>query len=186
MARTLHRRWLHPQAVPRGFLRLYILAQLTRGPETGYSIMQRIDDRTDGAWKPGPGTMYPLLKGLVSDGLAKTTDERGRKSYEISSKGREELARMRAGLSNIGRRERVIGRLFSDILSPSVMVPAMVTRYKDGFELFRKMAAKLPKQESEVYLKDVRLFMEAQTKWIDSELGDGVSQAPKRATRVRR
>ncbi|HKT22866.1 MAG TPA: PadR family transcriptional regulator, partial [Nitrososphaerales archaeon] len=66
MARAPTKRWLHPQAVPRGFLRLYTLAQLSRGPETGYSIMQKIDERTDGAWKPGPGTMYPLLKSMVS------------------------------------------------------------------------------------------------------------------------
>ena len=41
------KRWLHPQAVPRGFLRLYILTMLSKGPEAGYSIMQRIDERTD-------------------------------------------------------------------------------------------------------------------------------------------
>ncbi|MDG6938393.1 MAG: PadR family transcriptional regulator, partial [Nitrososphaerota archaeon] len=71
MARPLSKRWLNPQAVPRGFLRLYIMTLLSRGPETGYSIIQKIDERTEGAWRPGPGTMYPTLKGLVSDGLVR-------------------------------------------------------------------------------------------------------------------
>ena len=174
MVRSLPKRWLHPQAVPRGFLRLYILAQLSRGTETGYSIMQKIDEKTDGAWKPGPGTIYPLMKGLVSDGLARQADHAGKgpKSYAISPKGRREFERLRARLSNMGRRERVLGRLFADILPPSVMVPAMVSRYKDGIDLFRQMISQLPKSERGAYLREVKVFMESQIEWVNSELGE--------------
>lgn len=186
MARVLPKRWLHPQAVPRGFLRLYILAQLARGPETGYSIMQKIDEKTDGAWKPGPGTIYPMLKGLVSDGLSKTAEQGAPgKSYAISPKGRKELEEMRARLSNMGRRERVLSRLFSDILSPTVMVPAMVGRYRDGNELFRKMISQLPRPEREYHLREVKLFLESQVQWIDSQLEE-TPLAPRPSARKRR
>ncbi|HLQ21553.1 MAG TPA: PadR family transcriptional regulator, partial [Nitrososphaerales archaeon] len=57
------RRWMDPQAVPRGFLRFYVLSLLSRRPEAGYSIMRTIEETTDGAWRPGPGTVYPLLRG---------------------------------------------------------------------------------------------------------------------------
>lgn len=188
MARILPRRWLHPQAVPRGFLRIYILAQLSRGSETGYSIMQSIDEKTDGAWKPGPGTMYPLLKGMVTDGLAKTSERggAGSKEYVITPKGRRELEVIRGNLSNMGRRERVLGRLFSDILPASVMVPAMVSRYKDGIELFDKMISHVPRPERDAYLKDVRLFMESQIQWIDSQLEKETLPQPRAVTRRRR
>ena len=91
---TIHgvpKKWMHPQTVPRGFLRLYILTLLANGPETGYSIMQKIEERTEGAWRPGPGTMYPLLKGLASDGLARAVSEEGtpaHKYYVITQAGK--------------------------------------------------------------------------------------------------
>ncbi|MDG6985305.1 MAG: PadR family transcriptional regulator [Nitrososphaerota archaeon] len=186
MARILPRRWLHPQAVPRGFLRLYILTLLSRGPETGYSIMQRIDETTEGAWKPGAGTMYPLLRGLVTDGLAKPDKKgSGSKAYAITVKGRKELGEMRDRLAGAGRKERVLGRLFSDILPPSVIVPSMVSRYKDGFELFRKSVAQLPLSERSAHLRDLRLFMESQIQWIDSQLEGAVQAAPRPAARNR-
>ena len=63
------KKWIHPQAVPRGILRLYILSMLSKREETGYSIMRTIEDKTEGAWRPGPGTVYPLLRSLLKEGL---------------------------------------------------------------------------------------------------------------------
>jgi DNA-binding PadR family transcriptional regulator len=170
------KRWLHPQAVPRGFLRLYILTVLSKGPETGYSIIRKIDERTDGAWRPGPGTMYPLLKGLVADGLAKAptgVSAAGTRSYAITSRGRQELSKMRESLASMGRKERVIGRLFSDLLPAASFVPAMVNRYKEGIELFRQKVSEVPQPERDAYMKDMRLFMESQIAWIDAQVGKG-------------
>jgi DNA-binding PadR family transcriptional regulator len=188
MARTLAKKWLRPQAVPRGFLRLYILAQLSRGPETGYSIMQKIDEKTDGAWKPGPGTMYPLLRSMVSDGLARSAGKAsgGAKAYAITPGGRRELERIRKGFTNMGRRERILGRLFSDVLPPSVMVPAMVSRYKDGIELFRKMISQIPRPERDAYLRDVKLFMESQVQWIELQMDAQDLPGQRPAGRARR
>ena len=179
------RRWLRPQSVPRGFLRLYILMLLDRGDETGYSIMQTIDLRTDGAWKPGPGTMYPLLKGLESDGLVRAPPRaRGSraKSYEITSKGRRELEKMREGIAGMGKKERVIGRLFSDLLPASAFVPAMVNRFKEGSELFRKKISEIPQPDRDMYMKDLRLHMESQVEWIDSKLSPRRAEARSKPT----
>jgi DNA-binding PadR family transcriptional regulator len=177
------RRWLHPQSVPRGFLRLYILTMLSQGPESGYSIMQRIEERTDGAWRPGPGTMYPLLKGMVAEGYARAATARGAagtRSYSVTPKGRRELARMRENLAGLGRKERVIGRLFSDLLPAGSFVPAMVNRYKEGFEMFRQKVTELPQPEREAHMKDLRLFMETQIEWIDAQLEKRAPGAPRR------
>jgi DNA-binding PadR family transcriptional regulator len=182
MIRGFSRRWLHPQAVPRGFLRLYILMLLSRGPETGYSIMQKIEDRTDGAWRPGPGTMYPLLKGLVSAGLARAVPAKkgsGTKAYHITSRGRKDLDEMREGLASTGRKERVLVRLFSDLLPASEFVPTMINRYKEGFELFRRKIPEIPQMEREAHLKDLRLLTESQVQWIDSQLEGLRPQAQK-------
>ncbi|MDG6950597.1 MAG: PadR family transcriptional regulator [Nitrososphaerota archaeon] len=170
---SLSKRWLNPQAVPRGFLRLYALTALSRGPETGYSLIQKIDERTDGAWRPGPGTMYPTLKGLVVDGLARAAPgvrSPGPKVYTITSEGRKALSEMRGRLAGLGRKERVIARLFSDILPPAVYVPLVINRYREGAIQLREKLSETPAQEREAYLKELRLFMETQMGWIDSQL----------------
>jgi DNA-binding PadR family transcriptional regulator len=172
----LQRRWLHPQAVPRGFLRMYILNMLSHSSESGYSIMLRIDERTDGAWRPGPGTMYPLLKGLVADGFARVAQGKGAagtRSYAITPRGRRELTKMKDSLASLGRKERVIGRLFSDLLPAASFVPAMVNRYKEGIEMFRQKVSEVPQPDRDTYLKDMRLFMESQIEWIDAKLEKG-------------
>jgi hypothetical protein len=55
---------------PRG-LRPWVLALLRRGPRTGAEIMQDMETVTLGWWRPSPGSVYPLLEDLVSEGLVR-------------------------------------------------------------------------------------------------------------------
>ncbi|MDG6988253.1 MAG: PadR family transcriptional regulator [Nitrososphaerota archaeon] len=176
MPRNLRRKWLRPQAVPRGFFRLYILTLLSRGDETGYSITQKILDMTEGAWRPGPGTMYPMLKGLASDGLAKAAPaaKGSGKAYSITMKGRRELEKMRENLAGAGRREKVVGRLFADLLPPSVYVPAMVNRYREGIDLLRQKILEVPEADRFIQLKELKLVLESQLRWVELQLDEKV------------
>jgi DNA-binding PadR family transcriptional regulator len=172
MSRPSHH-WLHPQTIPRGFLRLYILTQLSKGPETGYSIITKIDERTDGAWRPGAGTMYPLLKGLLKERLVRSAHLSGRggsKVYSLTAKGRAELERIRQQFAGAGRREPVMVRLFADLLPGSVYVPMVVRRYKDAAEILRQKAGEVPQPERTALLQEFRLFLQSQIDWIDSQL----------------
>ena len=173
MVRSFPGRWFHPQSVPRGFLRMYILAQLSHGPETGYSIMQKTDERTQGSWRPGPGTIYPLMKNLVSEGLAKPSGGRGRgavKTYVLTPKGGRELEKMRQVIAGSGRRMEVMGRLFSDLVPGRVFVPMIVNRYREGSDLFRQKVGEIPQPDRDLILRDLRLILESQIQWIDSQL----------------
>src|SRR5690348_10863291 len=53
--------------VRRGDVRPAILDVLGAAPEplNGYQVIQQIADRTDGAWKPSPGSVYPTIAQLV-------------------------------------------------------------------------------------------------------------------------
>jgi DNA-binding PadR family transcriptional regulator len=42
---------------------------LKEKPMTGKEIMDETSNRTEGAWKPSPGLVYPLLGKLLSEGL---------------------------------------------------------------------------------------------------------------------
>ena len=81
----------------RGALTLYSLALMEReGPVHGYRIADRIEAITEGAWRPGPGAVYPGLQRLVLRGLARKRSRGRRQEYEITRAGRELLKRIRS------------------------------------------------------------------------------------------
>lgn len=47
----------------------HILLALTDGEKHGYAIMQEIGERTGGAMRMGPGTLYGSIQRMLKDGL---------------------------------------------------------------------------------------------------------------------
>ena len=89
-----HRRnWLrHNAMVPKGFLRYHVLEALNEHPMSGSELMDQIGKHTDGAWKPSPGSIYPLLAYLQDNAYVKELPtENGFKRYELTQSGKELL-----------------------------------------------------------------------------------------------
>ena len=78
--------------VRRGDVRVAILAVLADEPLNGYQVIQQISERTDGAWRPSPGSVYPTISQLEDEGLIEGDDERGRRTLRLSDEGRAYLA----------------------------------------------------------------------------------------------
>lgn len=76
----------------RGDVRAAILALLAEGPLHGYQIIQDIEKRSNGAWKPSAGSVYPTLQLLADEGLIQAKEAAGRKTYSITDSGKEEAA----------------------------------------------------------------------------------------------
>jgi DNA-binding PadR family transcriptional regulator len=53
----------------RGDVRVAILMLLAEEPRNGYQLMQEIESRSDGVWRPSPGSIYPALSQLEDEGL---------------------------------------------------------------------------------------------------------------------
>jgi DNA-binding PadR family transcriptional regulator len=68
----------------RGNIRAAVLALLAEEPRNGYQIMQQIEERSQGAWRPSSGSVYPILQQLEDEGLASTNG----RTYELTEKGR--------------------------------------------------------------------------------------------------
>lgn len=75
----------------RGDVRLAILSLLADGPANGYTLIKAIAERTSGAWRPSPGSVYPTLQQLVDEGLIATTGDDGKSVYELTDAGRAEV-----------------------------------------------------------------------------------------------
>lgn len=78
--------------VSRGDVRAAVLALLTEEPMHGYQIMQELADRSNGAWQPSPGSIYPSLQQLADEGLVSSHDQDGRKIFELTDAGQTSAA----------------------------------------------------------------------------------------------
>ncbi len=90
--------WMrHMAAVPKGFLRYQVLELLNEKPLSGSEIMNKIEKRTNGCWKPSPGSVYPLLAWLQDNSYIKEalTQESGIKRYALTDKGKGLLEEQR-------------------------------------------------------------------------------------------
>jgi len=76
----------------RGDVRLALLRLLAEEPRNGYQLMQAIEERSEGLWRPSPGSVYPTLAQLEDEGLIHSTDAEGARRFEITDAGREHLA----------------------------------------------------------------------------------------------
>lgn len=54
----------------------HILLALADSERHGYGIMQEIAERTQGAMRMGPGTLYGSIKRMLADGLIEAAAER--------------------------------------------------------------------------------------------------------------
>jgi DNA-binding PadR family transcriptional regulator len=84
-----------------GRLRLYLLKLLDESPRHGYDVIRLLEDRFMGLYAPSPGTIYPRLQRLEAEGLVTQSREGGRKVYQITAAGREELAARRDELDEL-------------------------------------------------------------------------------------
>ena len=84
-----------------GRLRLYLLKLLEESPRHGYDVIRLLEDRFMGLYTPSPGTIYPRLQRLEAEGLVTQSQEGGRKVYQLTDAGREELASRREELAQL-------------------------------------------------------------------------------------
>lgn len=72
----------------RGDVRAAVLDVLAGGPLNGYQIISEITERSGGAWRPSPGSVYPTIQQLLDEGLIEAEDDdRGRRTLRLSEAG---------------------------------------------------------------------------------------------------
>jgi DNA-binding PadR family transcriptional regulator len=76
----------------RGDVRSAIISLLADKPSNGYGLIRAIEEKTGGAWRPSPGSIYPTLQQLVDEELISPTGDGKRTDYELTEAGRAYLA----------------------------------------------------------------------------------------------
>jgi DNA-binding PadR family transcriptional regulator len=87
--------WGHPRGfrgghrARRGNVRAAILALLGERPMHGYEMIQELEARTDGQWRPSAGSIYPTLQLLEDEGLVSSEEVDGKRVFSLTEAGRE-------------------------------------------------------------------------------------------------
>jgi DNA-binding PadR family transcriptional regulator len=89
--------WRAAGRARRGDMKFLILEVLAEGPRHGYDIMVELENKSNGRYRPSPGSVYPTLA-LLEEGdyIAGDTAE-GKRIFTITERGRELLAKKPAG-----------------------------------------------------------------------------------------
>lgn len=76
----------------KGDVRSAILSLLAEAPSNGYGLIRAIEQKTGGAWRPSPGSVYPTLQQLVDEELISPTGDGRRTDYALTEAGTAHVA----------------------------------------------------------------------------------------------
>lgn len=114
----------------RGTIFFIILTMARDGPVYGNQIANLISERTEGTWKPSPGSIYPALKRLEHRGFIEKHEEGGRVMYSITEKGTSLISKIKDRHFEHSPMAKLMGRLWIDMLNPEEMTRFMLSSAK--------------------------------------------------------
>lgn len=111
--RVVHVRRGGPR-VGRGDVRAAILLLLAEQPLHGYQVIQLIEERSGGMWRPSAGSVYPALQQLEDEGLVRAEQQEGRRVFHLTDAGRAHVADHRDELA--AARDAVTGGIDTGVV----------------------------------------------------------------------
>ncbi|MCL6003553.1 MAG: helix-turn-helix transcriptional regulator [Thermoplasmatales archaeon] len=102
----------------RGIIFFIILTMAKDGPIYGNQVSNLISERTEGAWKPSAGSIYPALERLKHRGLIERYEEGGKVMYRITEKGSAFVSKIRERHFERSPISKFMGKLWMDVMSP--------------------------------------------------------------------
>jgi DNA-binding PadR family transcriptional regulator len=126
--------WRGGRKARRGDIRTAALLLLAEEPRNGYQIMQEVEERSEGVWRPSPGSVYPALQQLEDEGLIRSEEADGRKVFALTDAGRAQVQErdperpapweemsgdFRPPMADLGRAMREVAVAFSQVMHGS-------------------------------------------------------------------
>jgi len=87
-----------------GEVRIAILSLLSEKPRHGYELMKELETRSGGSYRVSAGTMYPALQQMEDEGLIVSETKDGKRVYQLTDIGKEDLEREHGTAEEIWRR----------------------------------------------------------------------------------
>lgn len=158
----------------RGILTLYIMERLSKEPLSGYDLISDINSLTAGSWRPGPGSVYPIIKELEDKGMIKlaSVGERSRKAYTLTIKGQKALEQARNLFDLYSKRYSSLRGLIMDLTSPKLLAEQIEDFLKRLPSIWGRIieSEEIEENDKILILKEHRLLLETQLNWLTSRL----------------
>ena len=188
---------LQPQRAPRGLLHFYAILSIARKPMRGYDLIKEIEVKTKGAWRPGPGAVYPVLQKLVKQGYvsAKKKSKEGPAEvhYEITAAGLDHITKAKKMMRTSTERMSLMSSLFLDLMESDDLVSVVLGSFDMQAQLVKTVVesdkSKLNNQDKLFVLRQYRLNLEreldratALVEEVESQVGseNAISKRPAR------
>ncbi|MEM3459182.1 MAG: PadR family transcriptional regulator [Candidatus Bathyarchaeia archaeon] len=162
----------HTALVPKGFIRYQVLELLSEKPMSGSEIMDEIEKRTDGRWRPSPGSIYPLLSWLQDNAYVKElpVEENGMKRYALTDKGKKLLEEQRQIKMKFRKEVRFMPPPFLGALwfriPPEKTIQLRKSMHR-VFSAFFELGSNLEKKFSEKALEEVQKILDETAEKIE-------------------
>jgi DNA-binding PadR family transcriptional regulator len=105
-----------PVRAERGNVRYLVLDAIAETPRHGYEIMQVIEQKSGGSYRPSPGVIYPTLQLLEELGHVKVSERDGKKTYAITAAGSRELEEHREDVAGFYEQSEDVWEDYGDAL----------------------------------------------------------------------
>jgi DNA-binding PadR family transcriptional regulator len=167
----------------------------------GYDLIKEIETKTEGAWRPGPGAVYPVLRKLVNQGYIaaqkETKDGPPHILYEITPAGLENIANAKRMMKSSTERWTLMRQLFIDLMDPDDLVRFVLNSLELQIGLVHMLVesdrSSLSDEDRLFILRQYRLNLEreltratASIKEIDDRIPSGHAAKGRAASKVRR
>jgi DNA-binding PadR family transcriptional regulator len=118
--------------VGKGDVRAAILLLLAEEPLHGYQLIQRIEERSGGVWRPSPGSVYPALQLLEDEALVRSEQEEGRRVFHLTEAGTvyvtEQRAELEAARDAVTDRANPRAQVFQELVHQLAVAVDQVTQ----------------------------------------------------------
>lgn len=139
------------ERLKKGNLKLLILECLNEKPMHAYEIMKTIEKKFGGIYKPSPGSLYPVLKSLISQNFVGVEEKDSKKIYYITEDGKKEYLMIKEKVNTFFATHNEYRRLVSQLINFGFLL----YNYKDVLDekKYKEISEILNKCEKEIESK---------------------------------
>lgn len=160
-----------------GLLPIFILNRLENKKCSGYDIISEINKLTNGSWKPGSSSVYPLLISMEKRGLIRVVEsgKRKMKKYTITQKGKDELHVVKKRYDEISiERWHTVRGIIMEIVSPSSLAKMLNETIEMQIRSWKKIldSNEMSKEDKIFLIKQNLLLLNRHMIWLEGTIKD--------------
>ena len=159
-----------------GEVRLAILSLLGEGPKHGYQLMKELAERSGGIYRASAGSIYPTLQQLEDEGLVTSVQQDGKRVYQITLAGSNELQRWLddTALTEERSRNLFLVRIFFGDRTSRERLAALLDQYEAAartrVDLLAALVDRLAGRPESVFRRSTAMFglrhEQAKVDWV--------------------